>query len=249
MKDDSAHLALGERLRLAAQRIDGARPSGPPLRLLAREATYPLSPITRRLFGAPDVEQTRKPQIVLMLPGFIATPRTMRYLAQQIERAGHKAKEWKLGFNGGPTKERVEALEERLLQVREYYDTKPVLLGWSLGGMFARELAHRQPEAVSKVITMGSPFSGDPRANNAWRLYQFVTGHRVDDPPIEHRAQQKPPVETVAMWSRRDGVISAQCARGQAHERDREIEVECTHMGFSYDKRAILAILSELDRS
>lgn len=248
MSAESKHVSLSERLRLAVQRVEQPRPARPALRLLAREASYSLSPITRRLRGEPDIAPSRNPQIVLMLPGFIATPGTMRYLAQQIERAGHKTKQWKLGFNAGPSPERVDRLEERLIEVRERYDANPVLLGWSLGGMFARELAFRQPDAVAKVITMGSPFSGDPRANNAWRLYQFVTGHTVDAPPVKPRTGLKPPVESIAMWSKRDGVIACDCARGQPHERDREIEVDCTHMGFSYAHSAIQTIISELER-
>nr|WP_298929348.1 alpha/beta fold hydrolase [uncultured Erythrobacter sp.] len=241
-------ITLRERLRLALQKTEGPAPARPGLRHMIGEATYPFSPISVRVRAAPLVEQSAKPQIVVMLPGFVATPRTMQYLSQQLERAGHKAKNWKMGLNSGPTPQRVEALEQRLIDVRDRYQAKPVLLGWSLGGMFARELAHRRPDAVSKVITMGSPFSGDPRANNAWRLYQFVAGHRVDEPPVEHRAGTKPPVETVALWSARDGVIAPNCARGEAHERDRECHVDCTHMGFSYAPEAIHAVLSELER-
>ncbi len=183
-----------------------------------------------------------------MLPGFISTPGTLRYLSQNIERAGHKAKRWKLGLNTGPSPERIAALEARLLDVQRAYGVKPILLGWSLGGLFARELAKRQPDAVAKVITLGSPFSGDPRANNAWRLYQFVTGHAVDNPPVGGTISEKPPVETVAFWSARDGVVAPRCARGTAGERDRAIAVRCTHMGYSYDHDAIEAILRELDR-
>ena len=238
---------MRERLLLAAQRVDGPRAMGPPLWRLLREASYPVSPITRRLRRAPKVAVASHPTIVLMLPGFISTPATMRYLAQNIERAGHKAKRWKLGFNTGPSPERIAALEQRLLSVQEYYDVRPVLLGWSLGGLFARELAKRQPQAVSKVITLGSPFSGDPRANNAWRLYQFVTGHRVDNPPVGENLHHKPPVETVAFWSPRDGVVSPRSACGKPGERDRAIAVRCTHMGYSYDALAIEAIIRELD--
>jgi pimeloyl-ACP methyl ester carboxylesterase len=98
-----------------------------------------------------------------------------------------------------------------------------VLLGWSLGGLYARELAKRQPDKVAKVITMGSPFSGSPRANNVWRVYQLITGHRVDQPPIEVDLATKPPVETVALWSPNDGMIAPRCAAGLPGERDRAI--------------------------
>ncbi len=244
----SSRIGWRERLQLAAQRVEGPAPERPSLSLLTREASYLVSPLTRRLRRAPRAEKARNPKIILMLPGFISTPVTLRYLAQNIERAGHKTKRWKLGFNTGPSPERIAFLEERLLEVREYYGVKPILLGWSLGGLFARELAKRQPDAVSKVITLGSPFSGDPRANNAWRLYQFVTGHAVDNPPVGRDIHVKPPVETVAFWSPRDGVIAPRSARGKPEERDREVSVRCTHMGYSYEHGAIEAVLQELQR-
>lgn len=240
-------LRLVDRLRLAAQRLDGKRPVRPNTAKLLSETSYLVSPLTRRLRRAPAISKAENRQIVLILPGFIATPRTMRYLARQIEQAGHKAKRWNLGFNKGPSPERLQILEQHLLDIYQRYGQKPVLLGWSLGGLFARELAHRQPDVVAKVITMGSPFSGDPRSNNAWRLYQFVTGHKVDEPPIELDLSTKPPVETVALWSPRDGVISPRSASGWPGERDRAVALRCTHMGFSYSPESIEAVLRELN--
>jgi pimeloyl-ACP methyl ester carboxylesterase len=240
-------LRMIDRLRLAAQRLDGKRPVRPNTAKLLREASYLVSPFTRRLRRAPVISKADNRQIVLILPGFIATPRTMRYLARQIEQAGHKAKRWNLGFNKGPSPERLQILEQHLLDIHQRYGQKPVLLGWSLGGLFARELAHRQPHIVAKVITMGSPFSGDPRSNNAWRLYQFVTGHKVDEPPLELELAAKPPVETIALWSPRDGVISPRSASGWPGERDRAVALRCTHMGFSYSPDAVEAVLRELN--
>lgn len=248
MSNTSSRIGLRDRIQLAAQRIEGPRPARPSLRLLAGEPAYLISPITRRLRQQPSVVRAANPKVILMLPGFISTPVTMRYLARNIERAGHKTKRWKLGFNSGPSPERIAALEERLLEVSKYYGVKPILLGWSLGGLFARELAKRQPDVVSKVVTLGSPFSGDPRANNAWRLYQFVTGHAVDNPPVGRDIDIKPPVETVAFWSPLDGVIAPRSARGKPNERDRAVRVDCTHMGYSYDRMTIESIIRELDR-
>ncbi len=184
----------------------------------------------------------------MLLPGFATHPVRMRYMAQQLERAGHTVKRWGQGFNWGPTQDRVAQLEQRLADISDRYDQKVVLVGWSLGGLFARDVAHRIPGQVAKVVTMGSPFSGNPRGNNVWRAYQFVTGHRVDAPPIETQMRDKPPVETVAFWSPRDGVISARCARGKPGERDRTVALRCSHMGFSSSPECIAAVLAELKR-
>jgi pimeloyl-ACP methyl ester carboxylesterase len=122
------------------------------------------------------------------------------------------------------------------------------LVGWSLGGLFAREIARRYPETVSRVITMGTPFSGDPHANNAWRAYHLVAGHPVDAPPIEDcDFTDKPPVPTIALWSPRDGIVHPRAACGWPGERDRAVAMRCTHLGFARDAKVIAEVLRQLD--
>ncbi len=237
---------LARRIALARETV--AEPaSRPTFRRFLAEAEVMGEVLQRRRRIIPVVK-AEIPRTVMVLPGFMTHPLRMRYMAQHLEKAGHTAKRWGLGFNLGPTEENLEQLEKRLLELHERSGEKVVLLGWSLGGIFGRELAKRQPQAVAKVITMGSPFSGDPRANNVWRVYQFVTGHKVDDPPVETDVAAKPPVETVALWSPRDGMIAPRAACGMPGERDRAIALRCTHIGFSYSAEAIETVLSELKR-
>ncbi|QIG54968.1 alpha/beta hydrolase [Altererythrobacter sp. BO-6] len=234
--------------RVALARQPAAAQIQPPRkRHLLGETIYLIEPLLRP-FRRLKVKPASQPRIVMILPGFATHPSRMRYLARQLERAGHKTKRWGLGFNLGPTENNIDVLERRLEEIHARYGQPVVMLGWSLGGLFARELAHRRPELVAKVITMGSPFSGDPRANNAWRLYQFVTGHAVDNPPVDRPVAMKPPVETVALWSPRDGIVAPRSARGKPGERDRAIALRCRHMGFSYTDEAILTVLAELER-
>ena len=94
---------------------------------------------------------------------------------------------------------------------------------------------------------MGSPFSGDPKQNNVWRLYERVAGHRVDDPPIP-RITDKPPVPHLALWSRKDGIVAPRSARGLDHERDKAVEFECTHMGFGVSGRIVRRVVHETER-
>ena len=117
----------------------------------------------------------------MLLPGFCAHPRRMRPMFDALALAGHDVEEWGLGFNMGPTPENFAFLMRRVRSLSRAYGAPVALVGWSLGGLFAREIACRQPEHVARVITMGTPFSGDPRANNAWRPYQFLTGHECLD--------------------------------------------------------------------
>lgn len=239
--------AFARRVALAREVIPEEHEAGKPrlVRMLA-EADILLEPL-RRPRRTLEIAPSANPQTAMILPGFGTRPGRMRYLARQLEAAGHVAKRWGQGRNWGPDQQRFELLEARLLDLHARHGRKVVLIGWSLGGLYARELAKRQPQAVAKVITMGSPFSGSPRANNVWRAYQFITGHSVDAPPIEAELAVKPPVETVALWSANDGAIAPRCAAGRPGERDRAIAVRCTHMGFTYEPQVIHAVLSELE--
>lgn len=238
---------FARRVALAREAIPQEHESGKPrlVRLLG-ETQVLLEPV-RRVRRKIAVAPSANPQVAMILPGFGAHPMRMRYLARHLEAAGHVTKRWGLGFNWGPTEEAFDQVEARLLQLHAHYGRKVVLIGWSLGGLYAREIAKRQPQAVAKVISMGSPFSGSPRANNVWRAYQFITGHSVDAPPIAAELRAKPPVETVALWSANDGVIAPRCAAGRPGERDRAVALRCTHMGFTYDPQVISTLLAELE--
>lgn len=242
-----AATALARRLALAREACPEEYEAGKPrlLRLLG-EADVLIEPL-RRAKRKPAVVATANPQVAMIIPGFGASPLRMRYLARQLESAGHVVKRWGQGRNWGPDPARFDQIEARLLELHRRHEQPVVLIGWSLGGLYAREIAKRQPQAVAKVVTMGSPFSGSPRANNVWRAYQFITGHSVDAPPVEAMLAVKPPVETVALWSANDGVIAPRCAAGRPGERDRAIPLRCTHMGFTYDAQVIATLLSELE--
>jgi len=222
---------------------------GPRLSLLLGEVDAFAVPLRRLLSRPFELPRARRPRVVMLLPGFGTHPLRMRYMARRLEAAGHKVKRWGLGFNLGPTEENFALLEQRVEQLHAKYGQKVVLVGWSLGGIFARELAKRNPQAIAKVISMGTPFSGSVYANNAWRIYQLVTGHAVDQPPVKAQLAVKPPVETVALWSPRDGVISPRSASGRAGERDRAVALRCTHLGFASSPEAIAAVAEELERT
>jgi pimeloyl-ACP methyl ester carboxylesterase len=99
---------------------------------------------------------------------------------------------------------------ERIRHLRQKSGRKVSLIGWSLGGVYARQLAKQCPDDVRLVISLGSPFNGSPRANNAWRIYEYASGRRADERPMGPLPEQ-PPVPTTAIFSRTDGVCAWQC--------------------------------------
>ena len=216
----------------------------PSLRFLMSEIPG-LAKRGRRVQG---VAPAQVPQPVMLLPGFGSRHQRMQPMHDALETAGHSVEEWGLGFNFGPTPQNFAFLMRRVGALAHQYGEPVALVGWSLGGLFAREIGRRQPEHVARVITMGSPFSGDPRANNAWRAYQMVTGHSVEKPPIDNcDFSSKPPVPTIALWSPRDGVVHPRSACGWPGERDRAVALRCTHLGFANDPVVINEVLRQLD--
>jgi len=171
----------------------------------------------------------------MVLPGFLANDRTTLGLQRALADGGYRVTGWGLGLNTGVQADTLDRICDRI----ETFGAggKVILVGWSLGGIYAREAAKLRPDLVSKVVTLGSPFSGDKRANNVWRLYELVAGHPVDQPPIETDTAEKPPVPTLALWSRRDGIVAACAARGEPGERDAELELDSSHMGFAVSGR------------
>lgn len=179
---------------------------------------------------------------ILLVPGLMASEHRMEPLRTILHAAGYDAHGWDMGRNFGPRPDTLDKIDRRVDAIRRETGKPVTLVGWSLGGLYAREYAKFATAKVGGVVTMGTPFSGDPRANHAWRLYQLVSGFPVDAPPFPCTREEKPPVPTVALWSARDGVILPECARGRAGERDRAIEVDCTHMGFAAAPEGIAAV-------
>ena len=179
----------------------------------------------------------------LVIPGFIANDRTTMAFRRALAEAGWRTHPWGHGWNLGATADIIDRLRARLDAIHP----DPILVvGWSLGGVFARELARQHPERVRAVVTLGSPFSQDPHLNNVWRLYEWVAGHKVDNPPIK-RITAKPPVPTLALWSRKDGLIAPLAARGAPDETNSHVELECSHMAFGVSARTCRQVVREID--
>lgn len=181
---------------------------------------------------------------VLVIPGFLASDSSTRPLRLALRQAGFRAHGWKRGRNFGLGANIFDLVDTR---VRHISRGEPVsIVGWSLGGLVAREFAKRTPDLIDRVVTLGSPITGDPRQNNnVWRLYELIAGHPVDAPPVACRLHEKPPVETVAIWSARDGIVGADSASAVGGC-DRSIEIGCGHIEMMFAPESIRAVVSAL---
>lgn len=180
----------------------------------------------------------------LVIPGFLATDRTCMELRRALAEAGWRVHPWGMGINRGVQVDTMERLADCLDAIGA---KEPILLvGWSLGGVYARELARVCPDKVRAVVTLGSPISGDLHQNNVWHLYEWVAGHKVENTPVP-RITDKPPVPSLAIWSRKDGIVAPRAAYGLEHERDKAVEIGCSHMEFGIGRDATRRVAREIE--
>jgi len=188
---------------------------------------------------------------VLVLPGFTASDRSTAVLRQYLDTLGYTTFTWDLGRNLGPRSVGREGqhLQARLRAIHDQSGQKISLVGWSLGGVMARRLARHTPEAVRRVISLGSPFTGNPRATNVWRLYEGLSGERLDDEAALRRLREDEaalPVPATAIYSRSDGIVAWQNCMEPDGEATENIEVYGSHCGLPYNPAVLFAVADRL---
>jgi len=183
---------------------------------------------------------------VVVFPGLAASDVSTLPLRAFLAERGYKPHGWKLRFNLGPRKGVFERSVERVQKLARSTGRKVSLIGWSLGGVYAREIAKVASEDVRCVITLGTPFTGNPRANNAWRIYDLASGHGLDDPDQLRRLRQAPPVPTTSVFSRSDGIVAWQCCVQAPRSLAESVEVTASHIGMGVNPAAWYAIADRL---
>jgi pimeloyl-ACP methyl ester carboxylesterase len=139
-------------------------------------------------------------------------------------------------------------VREQVQRLHDRHGEKMSFIGWSLGGLYAREMAKEFPALARCVITLGSPFAGHPRATNAWRFYEMVSGQDVHDPELIEQIRGTPPVPTTSIYSKTDGVVAWQCSQNPESDRAENIEVHASHIGMGMNPLALYAIADRLQQ-
>ena len=182
---------------------------------------------------------------VIVFPGLAASDITTLPLRAFLAERGYAPLGWELRFNLGPREGVIERSIERVLQVYRKTRRKVSLIGWSLGGVYAREIAKAVPHAVRCVVTLGTPFTGHPKANNAWRIYKLASGHEIADSEFA-RVRGTPPVPTTSVFSRSDGIVAWQCCLQEQAARAESIEVQASHIGLGVNPATWFALADRL---
>jgi hypothetical protein len=185
---------------------------------------------------------------VLVLPGLLADDVSTRALRAVLRRTGYRAHGWRLGRNIGPTALAFRGMRDRVDELHERYGRPVTLIGWSLGGIYARALARRTPDAVRQVITLGSPFRlSSPDESRAARAYDRYSHLHVEHWELPFSREAEPlPVPTTSIYSHFDGIVSWRACLNSPGERAENIAVMASHLGIGHHPAAIWAIADRL---
>ena len=187
---------------------------------------------------------------VLVLPGFTADDASTAPLRWAIRGQGYSTHAWRLGRNVGPTHRIVEGVRSRVLALAEEHKRKISIIGWSLGGTYARALAREYPDAVRQVISLGSPYrmvEGDESsAGWVWRRYEYLHDGDIDLNRIAEQNRPKLTVPATSIYSRRDGVAPWQTCIDEVGPLAENIEVHGSHTGLGMQPAVVFAVLDRL---
>jgi hypothetical protein len=186
---------------------------------------------------------------VLVFPGLSASDGSTLPLRTYLKRLGYDASGWNQGFNFGPRAGVLEAAKQQIRTTAQDSGEKVSLVGWSLGGVYARELAKELPDLVRSVVTLGTPFAGSHTSTNAWKLYELTSGRSISQEVAQFDLPTAPPVPTTSIYSRTDGVVAweASLQAPAAHNPHTEnIEVFASHIGLGLNPSVWWALADRL---
>ncbi len=185
-------------------------------------------------------------RVVMVIPGLLTSDFWTVILRKYLAKKGFIVYGWQMGINLGRMQNLPE-LQAKIETLQKLYHQKIILIGWSMGGLFSREVCHQRPDLISAVVTLGSPFSAVQAPNNARWVFELLN----DDYDIDHtlvtRLATQAPVPTVAIYSKKDGIVPwAACIDKDADDRHKNIEVSSSHFGFGANPGVLSAIVNAL---
>jgi pimeloyl-ACP methyl ester carboxylesterase len=187
---------------------------------------------------------------VIIFPGLASDKRSLLPLRTCCESLGYAVYDWEQGFNTGPQgdiDEWLRNLAEHVHGVATLHGRRVSLVGWSLGGIYAREIAKMRAPLVRQVVTLGTPFAGSGAETNAGWLYKLLNGPAplIDD-QLAERLRTTPPVPTTSIYSRTDGVVAWQTCLLDGTCEAENVEVDGSHIGLPWNPQVLRVVADRL---
>lgn len=217
-----------------------------PLEALSLAATMPLIKKAPMGDGQP----------VLVIPGFMTGDHATYFLRKYLNEQGFSTHGWEQGRNPGLQQEIYDRLEEHVLDIYQKHGRKVSIVGWSLGGLYARTLGHKYADKIRQIITLGSPFA----LNNSFstddidvsgpviKLYERLNPNLATDTLVNGEPiwENPPPVPSTAIYSAEDGIASWRYCIDEISERAENIRVLGSHMGLTHNPMVLYALADRL---
>ena len=191
---------------------------------------------------------------VMVIPGLGTTDRSTHFIRHFLDEIGYDSYSWGMGRNLGPQQgidELINNLSDRVEKIYHLSEKKEVsIIGWSLGGIYAREIAKVKPEMVRQVITLGTPFKDASNGTNIKFLYDLLSKDKsYEDPTLMQRIAEKPPVPFTSLYSRTDGVVHWQSSIEDETPLSENIEIHnSSHLGLGHNPLTLLVIADRLQQ-
>ena len=186
---------------------------------------------------------------VIIFPGLATDGSAVAPLRDYCESLGYTAIDWGKGYNTGPKGDIAPWLADLALHTAEllqHHQDTATLIGWSLGGLYAREIGKLLAPRVRQVITIGTPFNADADHTNVGWLFRLLSGaSTVMDPALSKRLRTPPPLPTTSIYSRSDGVVAWEtCCHAKTSRQVQDIEIDGSHIGMGWNP-AVLNVVAD----
>lgn len=220
--------------------------AAPPLRLLLGEAAVAFDLARGLLASTRGLPRGSGP--VLVIPGFQASDLETTLLRRKLSRLGYQVSGWGLGRNHGKLGKLLPPLVARVRALAAEHGEAVQLVGWSLGGVMARDVAREAPEAVAQVITLGSPVVGGPKYTVFAALYrrQGLDLDQLAAAADAREAKRPLPCPVTAIYARRDGIVAWESCIDPHHAQVRHVETSATHFGMPMHPQTLRLIAHTL---
>ena len=225
----------------------------PPLMLLGTEPFRAAMELARHKFAKPDNMKPGDGHPVVIFPGLGADGKSVATLRAHCRALGYDAFDWGQGFNTGPKGDLdawLQNLHSKVGDLLADRSQQVTLIGWSLGGLYAREIGKLMAPRVRQVITIGTPFNAEADSTNVGWLFRLLSGSSAAiDPALSQRLRTPPPMRTTSIYSRSDGVVAWQtCRHDKVSHLVHDIEVDSSHIGMGWNRDVLTAVADRLSQ-